>query len=89
MMQAASSPQTPPTTPQRWHFELERTTNLSNAFAAGVPSAKVVCLPNVNHYVFRSNEAEVISSMNDFLDKLPWPENLSSGTTRWSQTVAS
>jgi pimeloyl-ACP methyl ester carboxylesterase len=54
-------------------FELERSTNLSNAFAAGVPSAQVVRLPNANHYVFRSNEAEVLRAMNDFLDKLPQP----------------
>jgi alpha-beta hydrolase superfamily lysophospholipase len=51
--------------------DLERTTNLSNAFAAGVPSAQVVRLPNANHYVFNSNEAEVLRAMNDFLDKLP------------------
>jgi non-heme chloroperoxidase len=53
--------------------DLERSTNLSNAFAAGVPLAKVVRLPNANHYVFRSNEADVIRAMNDFLDKLPQP----------------
>lgn len=52
-------------------FELARSTAMSNAFAAGVPSAKVVRLPNANHYVFRSNEAEVVRAMNDFLDKLP------------------
>jgi non-heme chloroperoxidase len=52
-------------------FEFERSTNLSNAFAAGVPSAQVVRLPNANHYVFNSNEAEVLRAMNDFLDKLP------------------
>jgi pimeloyl-ACP methyl ester carboxylesterase len=53
--------------------DLERTTNLSNAFAAGVPSAQVVRLPNASHYVFNSNEAEVLRAMNDFLDKLPQP----------------
>jgi non-heme chloroperoxidase len=54
-------------------FELERSTNMANAFAAGVPSAHVVRLPNANHYVFNSNEAEVLRAMNDFLDKLPPP----------------
>jgi pimeloyl-ACP methyl ester carboxylesterase len=53
--------------------DLERTTNLSNAFAAGVPSAQVVRLPKANHYVFNSNQAEVLRAMNDFLDKLPQP----------------
>jgi hypothetical protein len=52
---------------------IERSTSLSNAFAAGVPSAEVVRLPNANHYVFRSNEAEVIHAMNNFLDQLPQP----------------
>jgi non-heme chloroperoxidase len=54
-------------------FELKRSTDMSNAFAAGVPSAKVIRLPNANHYVFRSNEAEVLRDMNDFLDQLPQP----------------
>jgi alpha-beta hydrolase superfamily lysophospholipase len=52
-------------------FELKRSTDMSNAFAAGVPSAKVIRLPNANHYVFHSNEAEVLRAMNDFLDTLP------------------
>jgi non-heme chloroperoxidase len=51
-------------------FELQRSTDMSNAFEAGVPSAKVVRLRNANHYVFRSNEAEVLRAMNDFLSKL-------------------
>jgi non-heme chloroperoxidase len=38
---------------------------------AGVPSAKVVRLPNADHYIFRSNEAEVLRAMKDFLGKLP------------------
>jgi pimeloyl-ACP methyl ester carboxylesterase len=53
--------------------DLERGTRLSNAFEAGVPSAKVVRLHNANHYVFRSNEAEVLRAMNEFLGKLPQP----------------
>ena len=52
-------------------FELKRSTDMSNAFAAGVPSAKVIRLPNASHYVFRSNETEVLRNMNDFLDTLP------------------
>ena len=51
--------------------DLERQTRLANAFEAGVPSAKVIRLPNANHYIFRSNEAEVLRAMNDFLGKLP------------------
>jgi hypothetical protein len=51
--------------------DLERQTRLANALEAGVPSAKVVRLRNASHYVFRSNEAEVLRAMNDFLGKLP------------------
>jgi non-heme chloroperoxidase len=51
--------------------DLERQTRLANAFEAGVPSAKVIRLPNADHYIFRSNEAEVLRAMNDFLGKLP------------------
>jgi pimeloyl-ACP methyl ester carboxylesterase len=52
-------------------FELKRSTDMANAFEKDVPSAKVVRLPNANHYIFRTNEAEVLRDMNDFLDKLP------------------
>jgi non-heme chloroperoxidase len=51
--------------------DLDRQTRLANAFEAGVPSAKVIRLPNADHYIFRSNEAEVLRAMNDFLGKLP------------------
>ena len=54
-------------------FELKRSTDMSNAFAAGIPSAKVIRLPNANHYVFRFNEAVVLRAMNDFLDTLRQP----------------
>ena len=41
------------------------------AFEAGVPSARVVVLPNADHYVFRSNEADVLRETKDFLAKCP------------------
>ena len=53
--------------------DLERMTNLANAFATGVPSVQVVRLPNADHYVFRSNEGEVLRAMIDFLGKLSQP----------------
>jgi non-heme chloroperoxidase len=48
-----------------------RCTAQADAFATGVPSAHVVRLPNADHYVFNSNESDVIREMNDFLGKLP------------------
>jgi non-heme chloroperoxidase len=42
-----------------------------DAFQAGVPSAQVIRIPNADHFIFRSNEAEVIRDMNAFIAKLP------------------
>lgn len=50
--------------------DLARTSALADAFEAGVPSAHVVRLPNADHYVFRSNEAEVLGEMKAFLARL-------------------
>jgi hypothetical protein len=43
----------------------------ADAFANGVPSAHVVRISNADHYVFNSNEAEVVREMNSFLAKFP------------------
>ncbi|HZP04539.1 MAG TPA: alpha/beta hydrolase [Terracidiphilus sp.] len=40
-------------------------------FARGVPTARVVQIPNADHYVYRSNEAQVIDEMKKFLSTLP------------------
>jgi non-heme chloroperoxidase len=41
------------------------------AFETQAPSAHVVRIPNANHYVFRSNEADVLREMNAFISTLP------------------
>ncbi|MGB6192867.1 MAG: alpha/beta hydrolase [Terracidiphilus sp.] len=51
--------------------DLVRTGTQADAFEAGNPTARVIRLPNANHYVFRSNEDEVIRAMNAFLARLP------------------
>jgi pimeloyl-ACP methyl ester carboxylesterase len=38
-----------------------------------LPAARVVVLPNANHYVFKSNEAEVLRDIRAFIDGLPQP----------------
>jgi non-heme chloroperoxidase len=43
----------------------------ADAFQAGNPSARVIRLANASHFVFRSNEAEVLREMNAFIAKLP------------------
>lgn len=40
------------------------------AFERGVPSARVVTIPHANHYVFRSNEADVLREIRAFIDGL-------------------
>lgn len=50
--------------------DLVMTTRQADAFQAGIPSAHVVRIPDASHYVFNSNEAEVVREMNRFLEKL-------------------
>jgi non-heme chloroperoxidase len=48
-----------------------RCTAWANAFRRGVPSARVVLIPNADHYVHLTNETQVIAEMNEFLASLP------------------
>lgn len=43
----------------------------AKAFEVGIPTAKVVRLPHANHYVFISNESDVLREMDAFIGKLP------------------
>jgi non-heme chloroperoxidase len=73
----ASPHQTPPSIQDsvaRARFDssdLARNVPQIRAFEHGVPSARVVTLPNANHYVFRSNEADVLRAIRAFVDGLP------------------
>jgi non-heme chloroperoxidase len=51
--------------------DLATTSAQADAFQAGIPSAHVVRIPNADHLIFRSNEADVTREMNTFLEKLP------------------
>ena len=46
-------------------------TGLADTLEADYPNAHVVRLPNANHYVFFSNEADVLREMDAFIDGLP------------------
>ena len=50
--------------------DLASTGAQADAFEKGIPSARVVRLPHANHYVFLSNEADVLREMNAFLKSL-------------------
>jgi pimeloyl-ACP methyl ester carboxylesterase len=43
----------------------------AKALESGVPSARIVRLPNADHYVFQSNEGDVLREINAFLASLP------------------
>lgn len=43
----------------------------AKAFESVVPSARVIRLSHANHYVFLSNEAEVLREMRAFISGLP------------------
>ncbi len=54
-------------------FEARATANTAaqvNAFEAGVPSARVVRVPHASHYIFQSNEADVLREIKAFLGSL-------------------
>jgi non-heme chloroperoxidase len=54
-------------------LDAKETGSQAKAFEGGLPTARVVRLPNADHFVFRSNEADVLREMNAFLSKLPQP----------------
>ncbi|HMG84602.1 MAG TPA: alpha/beta hydrolase [Terracidiphilus sp.] len=47
-----------------------RCTAWADNFRRGVPSARIVIIPNADHYVYLSNEAQVVGEMNAFLNTL-------------------
>ena len=44
----------------------------AKAFEEGVPTARVVRIADSNHYVFLSNQSQVLREMQDFLSHLRW-----------------
>jgi non-heme chloroperoxidase len=46
-----------------------------NGFETGLPKARVVRITHANHYVFLSNEADVLREMNLFIASLPEETN--------------
>jgi len=50
--------------------DVEFTESQAKAWERMVPSAKVIRIPNANHYVFKSNEAEVLRDVQDWVDGL-------------------
>ena len=57
--------------PEAQARDLETTAAQAKAFETGLPSARVVRLAHANHYVFQSNEADVLREINAFIGGLP------------------
>ena len=53
-----------------WAAEDALTTRQAKAFEDGVPTAHVVRLPGADHYVYLSNEADVLREMRSFFSTL-------------------
>ena len=51
-------------------WELARMETLAKAFESGLPSARVVRLPNADHFVIQTHEADVLREMRAFLNTL-------------------
>lgn len=51
--------------------DLVRTGAQAKAFEAGVPNARVVRIAHASHFIFGSNEADVLREMNAFIGGLP------------------
>ena len=51
--------------------EADQMKRVTDSFRKGVPSAHVVLLPHAAHYVFLSNEADVVREMRAFISTLP------------------
>jgi hypothetical protein len=51
--------------------DVERTSAQAHAFATGNPQAREVRIANADHYIFRSNEEEVLRAMKAFIATLP------------------
>jgi pimeloyl-ACP methyl ester carboxylesterase len=47
-----------------------RCTAWADAFRHGVPSARIVLIANADHYIYLSNEAQVVAEMDTFLASL-------------------
>jgi non-heme chloroperoxidase len=60
----------PQASPEQEARDLETVGAVAKAFEAGLPTAKVVRIAHANHYVFRSNEADVLREIDAFVGGL-------------------
>jgi pimeloyl-ACP methyl ester carboxylesterase len=51
-------------------LDLQRTGSQAAAFERGVPGSRVVRIPHASHFIFGSNEKDVLREVSSFLDQL-------------------
>ena len=44
---------------------------MEDTFRSGVKNSRVIEIPGASHYIFRSNEADVLREIRAFLETLP------------------
>ena len=52
-------------------FDQAMTERQASAFERGVPGSRVILLPDAHHYLFETNETEVLAVLRDFIARLP------------------
>ena len=52
-------------------LETKGIADIASTFQKGMPAARVVQIPNADHYVFLTNEADVLREMRGFTERLP------------------
>lgn len=65
-----AGPQDPSKLAQMVAEDKARVSEQADAFQAGNPQAHVIRIPNADHFIFRSNEADVLREINAFTAKL-------------------
>jgi non-heme chloroperoxidase len=56
---------------RRWRMVAAQDSAQAAAFERGVPGARVLRIPNADHFVYRSHEAAVLRAIRDFAATLP------------------
>ena len=52
-------------------FDKATTERQASAFEQGVPGSRVIVLPDAHHYLFVTNETEVLAELRNFITQLP------------------
>jgi len=56
-----------------WLLQVYEEARIRNhhSLRAGIPGSRVVLLPNTSHYIFQSNETDVLREINHLISSMP------------------